>query len=1316
MTDEARNPPENSVVLVTPGHDNGILTGPLAPRSSIEPRPEVGGQSMVMGHPRREGTRPPRAGLREPSDPPAAEPRLLTPAGWDQPPSRDDRRSSGHDQVPLEARTAARAEFRAALDGQDKCSSPADRPQPAAIAEHNPQRGPLAELQDQMAAAHEQLAAELRAELHRALEADRAAWEAALARLEERASLAERHGLDRHRRLIQAMAQRMRPISNLLRDLDRAPAGADEQPASSPQEPGALLPTEAVPEPPGPEPGSIVAVCDTPGPHLVTVGPGHLRVRGWALSKAGVAEVTLLVDGLPREGVVYGATRLDVEASHPDFPDADRSGFVGKVDLEGLAEGEHSLVVRVRGRDGGQLELNRSFRLDPLAGPNRADLNAEYPEPDSILAVCDTPGPHLVTVGPGHLRVRGWALSKAGVAEVTLVVDGLPREGVVYGATRLDVEASHPDFPDADRSGFVGKIDLEGLAEGEHSLVVRVRGRDGGQLELNRSFRLDPLAGPNRADLNAEYPDWLAERMPTESDLARMRIAAMDLPYQPVISLVVPVYNTPEDYLGPMANSVMAQTYGRWELCLANGGSTAPHVRPFLDRLAEQDARVKVVHLAQNLGIAGHSNAALALATGEFIGLLDSDDLLMPHALFEVARALNDAPEIDLIYSDEDFVDDTGRDRWAPFFKPDWSPDLLFSCNYICHFGVYRRSLVEAVGRFRPEYDGSQDWDLVLRITEQTDRIVHIPSILYSSRAIPGSTARDSTAKPYATDAAHRAIDDALRRRGVAGHVEPGCVPGRWRVRYDLRGQPAVTLVIPTGGNMEFLRPCLGSVLERSTYPNLRVLVTDDSDGTEVADHCRALARRDPRLRYRRFRLKPFNYAAVNNSAVSQVDTPYVVLLNDDITVITPDWVEAMLEHAQRPEVGVVGAQLLYPDRSIQHAGVIMGPDKSCGHAFRHLSEDDPGYFALARCIRNCSAVTFACAMMRRSVFDEVGGLDTRNLAVAFNDVDMCLRIRERGYWVVYTPHAVLFHHESATRTMHSNPGEEDYMRRRWAAVIRHDPFYNPNLTRDAEDYSLNFNAPTIAKRLGLIEGGLPTVRNVPQMEVAPTLGPKGQVAPEQAADSPPAISPEAHIESVIRTFQLGRQIQDGEGRQSERFNDLSARLEQQTARPSPERDAPPANRDRAGPLSTASLHAVTAPERVNGYRPKRTSYPQVRRRIREVVDAELPTGSVVVVVSRGDDMLLELGPRQGWHFPQTIAGVYAGYHPADSWQAIAHLEDVRRKGADYLLFPSTAFWWLGFYGDFRKYLELHYPCICSDPSCQIFQLSTTPGDHAWRE
>ena len=448
-----------------------------------------------------------------------------------------------------------------------------------------------------------------------------------------------------------------------------------------------------------------------------------------------------------------------------------------------------------------------------------------------------------------------------------------------------------------------------------------------------------------------------------------------------------------------------------------------------------------------------------------------------------------------------------------------------------------------------------------------------------------------------------------------------------------------------------------------------------------------------------------------------------------------------MLEHAQRPEVGVVGARLLYPDRSLQHAGVILGPRENCDHAFRHLAEEDGGYFEFPRLIRNWSAVTFACAMMRRSVFDEVGGLDAQNLAVAFNDVDMCLRIRERGYWVVYTPFAVLFHHESATRSMHSNLGEEEYMRRRWAGVIRHDPFYNPNLTRKAEDYSLNFDAPTFAERLGPIEDGPLTVHSEPEAGFSPTGRPKGGVA-QSGRCFVPAVSSQTRMNMAVRTIAFGRHIRGMAKRWRSRFSENSTRPARPTSQPSGERDAPAASRDRGdvqvsaapyreaargdaflehraagngaivapGPLPTVATPAGHAPSGNNGYRPKRNSYPQIRRRIREVVNAELPSDSVVAVVSRGDCTLLQLGKRQGWHFPQTEAGVYAGFHPADSEEAISHLEEIRRKGADYLLFPSTAFWWLGFYGDFQKYLESRYPCVCSDPSCLIFQLSTDPG------
>jgi GT2 family glycosyltransferase len=662
----------------------------------------------------------------------------------------------------------------------------------------------------------------------------------------------------------------------------------------------------------------------------------------------------------------------------------------------------------------------------------------------------------------GHLPVNGWSLSQAGIEDIQVLVDGHLCASLSYGAERPDVAAANPQFRDSVHCGFIGRVRVDSLAAGEHSLVLQILSRDGGRMELTRRFRVAPKAGSDPAGLDAEYLEWLAWRSPSKPDLEWMRAEGERLPYQPIISLVVPVDNTPEDWLRMMADSVMAQTYGRWELCLAEGTSTAPHVRPFLDRLAERDPRVKVSRLNENPGTAGRSNAALALATGEFIGLLDPGDVLTPSALFEVVRALSAAPDTDLIYSDEDRVDETGEGRWDPFFKPDWSPDLLLSANYVGHFSLYRRALVQAIGGFRPAFEGSQDYDLVLRFTERTDRIVHLPSVLYSRRMIPGFSGGRKMAERHAVESARRAVADALRRRGVAGHVEPGCRPGRWRVRYELRGRPAVTLVIPSGGKMNFLQACLESVLERSTYSNLHLLVIDNSDGTAVADLCHDLRRRDSRVMYQRHRIHPFNYSVQNNFALTLVDTPYVVLLNDDVTVITPDWVESMLEHAQRPEVGVVGAKLLFPDRTLQHAGVILGPYETCSHAFRFFPEDDPGHHDLPHLIRNCSAVTFACAMMRHSVYDEVGGLDEQNLAVAYNDVDMCLRIRERGYRVVYTPHAVLCHHESVTKDVSFNPGEVDYLRRRWGALVRHDPFYNPNLTRKTDDYSLNFDLPTI--------------------------------------------------------------------------------------------------------------------------------------------------------------------------------------------------------------------------------------------------------------
>jgi len=692
------------------------------------------------------------------------------------------------------------------------------------------------------------------------------------------------------------------------------------------------------------------------------------------------------------------------------------------------------------------------------AAPGAKNAPARTAGLEEILACCDYPGTTRTKTASKTLTVLGWALARSGVRAVDTFVDDRPYGHCAYGALRSDVGINHPEYPESEHCGYVGTVFVSGLEEGPHQLTVRITAENGKQQRLNCTFEVkkSTTGTGELPNTHAEYQAWLAHHATRPGDLAAAAADVALYALRPKISLVVPVYNTPAALLEAMIDSVRAQVYDNWDLCLANDASTAEHIGPLLARLAAEEPRVKVVSLPENRGISVASNAALALATGDFVGLLDSDDLLAPLALYEVVRLLNEQPDTDLIYTDEDKVTETGRFRFDPFFKPDWSPDLLFSGNYINHFGVYRRALLEEIGGFRPEFEGSQDYDLVLRFTERTSRIRHIPKVLYTWRVLAGSGASTETAKPHTLDAARRALAAALERRHLPGQVEPGLATGRWRVRYDLAEQADVTLLIPTGGKLQYLEPCLESVLSRSSYPHFEILVIDNSEGTEVAALCARLREEHPNLQCRSFGLKPFNYSALNNYGMRFVKTPYVVFLNDDITVIAPDWIDAMLEHAQRPEVGVVGAKLLFPNDNIQHAGVILGPHENSAHAFKHFPADDPGYYYFPKIIRNYSAVTFACAMMRVSVYQEVGGLDEINLPVAFNDVDLCLRVRARGYWVVYTPYALLYHHESVTKKLMVVPGEVEHMKKCWGDVIEHDPFYNPNLTREGEDYALN--------------------------------------------------------------------------------------------------------------------------------------------------------------------------------------------------------------------------------------------------------------------
>jgi GT2 family glycosyltransferase len=482
-------------------------------------------------------------------------------------------------------------------------------------------------------------------------------------------------------------------------------------------------------------------------------------------------------------------------------------------------------------------------------------------------------------------------------------------------------------------------------------------------------------------------------------------------------------------------------------LCVACAGSIGDGVDEILAERDGLDGHVKVAH--RDAGAAGLSNAALSLATGEFAGVLGCGDELSTEALFEVAKMLRNHPDAALVYTDEDLIDGEGN-RSQPHFKPGWSPDLLLSTDYVSSLSVYRRSVLEEVGGFREEFDGCHDYDLALRVTERVDGILHVPRVLYHRHA-PAGTNGDQ-----AKEKARRSIAEALGRRSLRGSVEDGLLPARFWVRLDVRGEPKVSLIIPTRDNGSMLKNCVESIERLTTYRNYEILIVDnDSADPATVEYLASTPHRVVRFR------EEFNYSKINNFAVARAEGEYVLLLNDDTEVISGGWLGAMLEHAQRPEVGAVGARLLYPDGRVQHAGVLVGVGNPWGpgvalHSHQFYPADSAGYAGTAMTTANYSAVTAACMLLRRSVFEEVGGLDEENLRVSFNDVDLCLKIRERGYLITYTPHAELLHHESVSRG-HSggNPSEALYMRERWGEVMDDDPYYNPNFSRGSGDFNL---------------------------------------------------------------------------------------------------------------------------------------------------------------------------------------------------------------------------------------------------------------------
>jgi O-antigen biosynthesis protein len=561
---------------------------------------------------------------------------------------------------------------------------------------------------------------------------------------------------------------------------------------------------------------------------------------------------------------------------------------------------------------------------------------------------------------------------------------------------------------------------------------------------------------------NNVYEIWLRQHQLTEEDRKRIAAEIPSLSYQPLFSIIVPVFNTGERWLRKCLDSVLSQLYPHWELCIADDASTKPHVRKILEEYASRDPRIRVAFRKENGHISACSNSALEMVRGEFIALLDHDDELSVDALYENAVLMNHHRDADMIYSDEDKINEEGE-RHSPFFKPDWSPDTFLSHMYTCHLGVYRTGLIRKIGGFRVGFEGSQDYDLVLRFTEQTTKIHHIPKVLYHWRTIKGSTALTHDAKNYAYISGLKALREALDRRGEKGWVEHVAgYPGQYLVHYPVPGNPKMTILIPTRDNAACLDRCLESLFSKTSYRNFEVILIDNgSEKPETKDFfARWRKQESGRLRILRVDI-PFNFSRLNNEGARHAEGDLLCLLNDDTEIIEPDWLEEMAGQACRPSVGAVGAFLLYPDDRIQHAGLILGIVGPANHGHKGMPSDSAGYFGRLLVVYNYAAVTGACLMVRKQLYLEMGGLD-EGLVVAYNDVDFCLRLLQKGYRNVVLPQVRLYHHESGSRgsdRFGENQGrlmrETDLMNERWKEWIRNDPFYSPHLTREREDFTL---------------------------------------------------------------------------------------------------------------------------------------------------------------------------------------------------------------------------------------------------------------------
>ncbi|MBQ7433153.1 MAG: glycosyltransferase family 2 protein [Lachnospiraceae bacterium] len=550
---------------------------------------------------------------------------------------------------------------------------------------------------------------------------------------------------------------------------------------------------------------------------------------------------------------------------------------------------------------------------------------------------------------------------------------------------------------------------------------------------------------------NKNYQLWYEAHKATEEELREQKVHQFD--YAPLVSIVVPAYNTPIPYLKQMVASVKAQTYSNWQLCIANGSGMNAELCRALQRYADQDPRIKWARLKENRGISGNTNVALKLADGEIIVLMDHDDMIAPNALYEVVAAFNENPKTDAVYSDEDKFETKKSAHYDPHFKSDFNIDLLCCNNYICHLFAVRKSIAFEVGGFHSEYDGAQDHDFILRCVEKSRHVAHIPKILYSWRCHRNSTSENPESKLYAFEAGQKAIEAYYQRQGIPGTVKAGPLFGWYKTEFHLTEHPLVSVLIPTKDHIDDLETCVNSLLTKATYDNYElIIIENNSTEPSTFAYYKDLEKRDKRIKVVYWD-GPFNYSAINNFGAKYASGEYYLLLNNDVELITPEIFESMLGYCMREDVGIVGAKLFYPDNTIQHAGVLVGAGGVADHVFKNMDMYEPGYMGRAISSQDMTCVTGACLMIKKSVFEEVGGL-TEEFAVAYNDVDLCLKVIETGKLVVFDAFVSLYHYESKSRGYEDTPEklmrfskEMELLSTRWDHRLDGDPYYNKNLS-----------------------------------------------------------------------------------------------------------------------------------------------------------------------------------------------------------------------------------------------------------------------------